>query len=55
MLIKITLTQSEFNEIKNEPSNYVNNIADLKCNIIDTIDKTLNLCGYNLDIEIIKV
>ena len=52
MKITIKLSREELNEIIEESSNYCNDVADVRINVIDAIDSVLSLPGYDVEVEV---
>ncbi|MGL5395959.1 MAG: hypothetical protein ACRDBQ_11905 [Shewanella sp.] len=53
MKIKVEISRDELNEIIAEQGNYVGSCNDLRINIIDAIDGTLSLPGYDVEVNVI--
>ncbi|MGL4752953.1 MAG: hypothetical protein ACRCXB_11195 [Aeromonadaceae bacterium] len=53
MKITVEISRDELNEIIEESSNYVASDNDLRINIIDAIDGTLSLPGYDVEVNVI--
>lgn len=53
MKITVEISRDELNEIIAEQGNYVSSCDDFRVNIIDAIDGTLSLPGYDVEVNII--